>query len=218
MNDNWIEFDKKLLSDSEVANLRKKFQDAVDWGKKAGYTNDKHQKELKDNSEKVASIRGGIINSMVDFEHFLCIFLSSYFCENWKETEFYENILAQDFFTTYQKIKLFQRVGYHKQKKYKGKYNGLSGIMLKLNELRNLVAHGTPLHFTKPELGFPYSGKATHFDDNLAKRFGNAFEQAYYCLSLLDEDLKEEKFKKEYGRNKNTQKLSEKDLNEEIKK
>ncbi len=198
VKDKWGEFDKKLLSEEEVKDLKKKFNNSTEYCKKAGYTNEEHQKKQKQNSDKVASIRGGIINSMVDFEHFLCIFLSSYFCEHWKDTEFYEHILAQDFFTAHQKIKLFRRIGYYKQEKYKGKYKGLSGIMSKLNELRNLVAHGTPFHFTKPELGFPYSGKAIHFDDALAKKFRTAFEQVYFSLYLLNEDLQEEKFKKEY--------------------
>lgn len=212
MEDKWKEFDRKLLSDRKILNLKKRFEEATEYCKKAGYTNDEHQKMLKNNSEKVASIRGGIINSMVDFENFLCIFLSSYFCEHWKDTEFYEHILSQDFFTTYQKIKLFERIEYHKQKKYRKKYDGLSGIMFKLNELRNLVAHGTHFNYARPELGFPYSGKSTHFDDNLARRFRNAFEQAYHSLYLLNEDLNEEKFQKEYGESRKFPRLSRKNM------
>ena len=209
--DKWAEFDKNLLSDKEIKNLKKKFDDATKYCKKAGYTNDEHMKKISNNSEKIASIRGGIINSMVDFEHFLCLFLSSYFSKDMKETEFYEYILAQDFFTTYQKIKLFQRIGYHKQDKYKRKYDGLSGIMIKLNALRNLVAHGTHFHFTRPELGFPYSGKSTQFDGNLAKRFRSAFEQAYYSLYSLNEDLQEKRFEEKYGRKMNLPKLTGKE-------
>jgi len=196
INDKWSVFDNKLLSDEEIINLKKKFNESTEYCKKAGYTSDEHMKKVECNSKKVASIRGEIINSMVDFEHFLCIFLSSYFCNNMKITEFYEYILAQDFFTTVQKIKLFQRMGYHEQERYNGKYNGLSRIMIKLNELRNLVAHGTLFHFTKPELGFPCSGKSTHFDKDLAKKFRIAFEQVYYSLYLLNEDLNEENMNK----------------------
>lgn len=211
--DRWMEFDKKILSEEEIKELKEKFDHATEHCKKAGYTSDEHMQKITNNSEKVASIRGGIINTMVDFEHFLCLFLSKYFSSDMKETEFYENILAQDFFTTFQKIKLFERIGYHKQEKYKGKYNGLTGIMIKLNELRNLVAHGTHFHFTRPELGMPYSGKATSFDDKLAKRFRAAFEQAYYSLYLLDEDLQEERFEKKYGRKMNLPKIDKKSKN-----
>lgn len=213
--DPWKEFDNKILSDRKIKSMKNRFDESTEFCKKAGYTNDEHQKKIKENSDKVASIRGGIINSMVDFEHFLCLFLSSYFCgETMKETEFYEKILSKDFFTTYQKIKLFERIAYHKQKKYKGKYNGLSGIMFKLNNLRNLVAHGTHFHFTKPELGFPYSGKATCFDNELAKRFKHGFDQAYFSLYLLNEDLHKEKFEKEYGVKMKLPKLSKKKMEE----
>jgi hypothetical protein len=206
----WKDLDKKLLSEKEIVDLKAKFNHATEYCIKAGYTDEEHQKKLKENSDRVASIRGGIINSMVDFEHFLSLFLGIYFSGMEKCTDFCEYILTQDFFTTYQKIKLFQRIGYHKQKKYKGKYDGLSGIMFKLNKLRNLVAHGTFFHFTKPELGFSYSGKSTHFDGDLAKKFKDAYEQVYYSLYMLDQDLKNEIFKKEYGHDKKAFKLSEK--------
>lgn len=192
-------FDKKLLSDEEIDSIKKELNEATEYVKRIGYTNDEHLRKIEDNSGEVAKIRGGIINTMVDFEHFLCIFLSRYFCDMDKSIEFYEHILSQDFFTMKQKIELFRKIGYHKQEKYKGKYDGLSGIMFKLNELRNLVAHGTRYHFTKPKLGYPYSGKAIDFDSSLAKKFRNAFDQAHYSLYLLNEDLEKEKFEKKYG-------------------
>ena len=96
-----------------------------------------------------------------------------------------------------QKIKLFQRIGYHDQERYHGKYEQMSKIMTRLNEIRNLVAHGTNFNYVRPEIGFPYSGKSTHFDDNLAKMFGEAFEQVWFSLYLLEKDLLEELFEKE---------------------
>lgn len=186
--DKWTQLDKKFLSEEELQQFCKPSNKAPEHRKKIRNTTGKHRKTVETSLEEVAAIRGGVLSSMIDFENLLCTFLSSYFCEE-KDTEFCEKVLSQDFFTTYQKIKLFQRIGYHKKEKYKGKYNGLSGTMLKLNELRNLVAHGIQFGFLEPKLGFPFSGESTHFNNDLAQRFKNAFYQVHHSLYFLRNDL-----------------------------
>jgi hypothetical protein len=192
------ELNKKLLSDEEVSALKMKFFRASESLKNLGHTNDELEKRQAVNSDNISIIRGNIISGMAELEQMLCMFLSKYFGKD-KSSDFYKHILAQDFFTTHQKIKLFQRIGYHKQDKYNGKYGGLSGMMFKLNELRNVVAHGMKFHFTRPEIGYPYSGEIVHFDEDLGKTFTNAYEQVWFSLWLLTEDLDKEIFKQQFG-------------------
>jgi len=56
-NDPWVLLDKRLLSEEELNNLNNSFTKATEHCKKAGYTNDEHREQIKQNYDKVASIK-----------------------------------------------------------------------------------------------------------------------------------------------------------------
>jgi len=182
-----------------IKTIKEKYEKSNQWAKDKGYTNDEHENKQKENDKKLAEIRGVVLNRIVEIEHTLSIFLTEYFSKDIRP-DLYEHIFSKEFFTFGDKIKVFKNIGYHKKEEFGEKYNGLTGILMELNEFRNLIAHGVKFHYTRAEIGYPYSGKGKLLDEQSRKEFFKNFEIALFCLFDLQDKLMNEKFKEEFGR------------------
>lgn len=179
-----------MVDEIYIKKIREKYLESHEWAKEKGFINDELIKKQNENDEILAERRGYILNRMAELEHLLNIFLVNYFIphqhtdsEIWGN--FYGLILGKDFFSLHQKIKLFGEIGYHKNIKFNKVFDGLTGILNELKDMRNIVAHGYKRHGTKPEVTFLGSHSFKNIDDNFMNEFSKKFEIAFLSLSEL---------------------------------
>jgi len=182
-----------------IEKVKQKHLKATERAKQKGFTNDELIEKQTKNEEALAQRRGVILNKISEVEHLLNVFLTTYFThrnytnftqiltsnESQVWSQFYDLVLGQDFFTFHQKIKLFGKLGYHKDEKFEGVFDGLTGILHELKDMRNIVAHGFKSHGTKPEVKFLGRHKVKTIDDEFMKEFNKRFEITFLCLAEL---------------------------------
>jgi len=172
--------------------IKEKYKNSLEKAKNIGYINKDFEKINLSNDNKIAEIRGNILNKMIGLEHSLCVFLSMYFSEK-KSKEFYEHILSKDFFTMAQKIKLFNKIKYHEKPEFKDSYKDLGKILMKLSEWRNFIAHGTKFSIIHPKVGYPHSNKVVVLDNEFIKKFSQYFDIAIFCILDLQDKIRKER-------------------------
>jgi hypothetical protein len=188
-----------------IKKVKQEYQKATEQAKQKGFVNDELVEKQTKNKEVLAQRRGVILDEMSQVEHLLNIFLATYFTHrdytNFEQiltsnesqvwSQFYELVLGQDFFTFHQKVKLFGKLKYHKDEKFGGVFDGLTGNLHELKDMRNIVAHGFKSHGTKPEVKFLGSHKVETIDDEFMKEFNKKFEIAFLCVTKLIDSLYE---------------------------
>ena len=157
----------------------------------SGAVNRKDLEAQKENDRKIAEIRGLLLNRSAELEHQLNLFLAFYFTRNEdRAAEFYDEILAREFFTMHQKITIFGELEFHKQERFKKRFVGLTRSMLKVKELRNIMAHGYKAGWTEPKVSTFTRKEPIALDDKLIAEFKEAFEASFFSLIELNEEIR----------------------------
>ena len=175
----------------DIKKIVKEHLEAKKSFKEQGFLTDKLDSDQRKNDGVVAEIRGYIINRMVELENFLNVFLGTYFVEDY--SKFHKFILSEEFFTLRQKVIIFGKIGYHKNKRFNGKYDGLTKILDELVSIRNLIAHGYFTHFTRPEIKKLKQKVPTKLNEEFKENFAKNLIIAIHCLDELDVDLRNSK-------------------------
>ncbi len=188
-----------MVDENFIEEYRKKLDAA---GKKAleeGYVTEELNKKQYDNEMDLSKKRGYLLNRMTEIEHSLNLVLTTYFVDFDKFFDFQNLILGKEFFTLFQKINLFKELKIHKKEEFGNKFDGLTGVLLDLMKIRNIVAHGFKVHGTKPIVCFLGTDKHYTIDKDFMDDFSNKFQIAFYCLnelySLLVSDSMDKKLK-----------------------
>jgi len=171
---------------------RKEVDDAYAQLIKEGQTSEELIKKQNDNSKRIALARGEILNYFAYLEHLLNMFLANYFTANdhSKYFEMYDLIFAKEYFAFSKKIELLDKIGYHKKDEFGNKYDGLVGLLKKVNKKRNLVAHGFQTHFTEPEVRLlSKEDSFTKLDDKFLSDFRKDADLCFWCLSDLRDHI-----------------------------
>jgi len=145
----------------------------------------------KENDRKIAEIRGLILNRTAELEHQLNLFISHYFTRDENAAmEFYDRLLTKEFFTFHQKIVLFGDIGYHNGKGFDGRFEGLTGELHKVKEIRNLLAHGHKASADTPMIRTLTQKAPVRLDARFMSEFKAAFETAFFSLVELNNQLR----------------------------
>ena len=185
------------MNDIDISDAKDKLKKSREWALEKGIIDKKLLEKQRENDRKIAEIRGHILNRVVELEDQLNTFISVYFTGNTERTrDFYDLILSEEFFTFHQKIKLFDRIAYHKQESFAGKYDGLAAYLHKVKEIRNLVAHGHRIDPLQPRIRMLSKKKPTTIDQNFLEEFKKSFETSLFSLVELNRELIAEKKRK----------------------
>lgn len=101
---------------------------------------------ILEKDKELKRLRGEIIEKVVYLEKLMNYIIASYFCKEQTKQIFMEHVLEKEHFTFSEKCKLFHELQIHKPSQLKNKYNGYSGKLMKINEIRNAFAHGFLQH------------------------------------------------------------------------
>jgi len=130
--------------------------------------------------KNINEFRGIILDKVVYIENMINFVLSNYFCKNQSKQTFMEFVLDKEFFTFFQKIRLFEDLKLHKHPKVGDKYKGYFGKLKDIDEIRNAFAHG----FVQEEdnkliLWYKKGGKTKNLkvDDVLKEEFLNIINE-----------------------------------------
>lgn len=175
------------MVDIDIAEYRRKLEAKFQQFDRLGLSSPELRNEWHKNDENLAKIRGEILNKSLEVEELLITFLADYFCgrELDQYQSFRKNVLSMEYFTLYQKIVLFERVGYHKDKIFSNRYVGLNKKLLQIMEMRNTVAHGHKVHFTEPRVKVTKE-KFFQLDENFQKEFQKNYDICVIALSELN--------------------------------
>jgi hypothetical protein len=175
----------------DVSGIKDRFARSRDTAIQSGAIDEKTLLAQKENDRKIAEIRGLLLNRTAELEHQLNLFLSFYFTRDDKRSmEFYDEILSKEFFTLHQKIAIFQELGFHKQERFEGRFDGLSAKLHKVKELRNLIAHGHKASATEPKVRTLTMKEPVALDEKFIAAFKDAFESSFFSLVELNEEIR----------------------------
>ena len=186
-----------MVDEKYIEKIRKDYFKASQYARAKGYTNNELEEKQDNNEELLAKRRGYILNRMSEIEHQLNLFLARYFTPAPDITlhgTFYDLVLGKDFFTLHQKIKLFGELKFHKDKEFKNVFDGLTGVLHELKDMRNIMAHGHKAHYTEPTMTFLGSHKSKNIDEIFMRKFNKNFEIAFFSLAELNDFLNKERF------------------------
>lgn len=178
----------------DVSGAKDRFAQARDNALEKGVVDKGALLAQKENDRKIAEIRGLLLNRSAELEHQLNLFLAFYFTrEERLAAEFYDELLSKEFFSLHQKITVFGELAYHKQERFKGRYVGLTRRLLKVKELRNLMAHGYKASGSEPKVSTFTRKEPVALDDRFIASFKEAFEASFFSLVELNEDIRKGK-------------------------
>lgn len=151
----------------------------------------------KQQDKELHEFRGKVLTKSVYIECLLDFILSKYFCNNTSDVEFRTRVLGKEFFTFFQKIKIFYELQIHKLPHFKDKYEGYSEKLYNLDEIRNAFAHG---YLDTEEKTILYlhgnKQKTLQINEQLQKQFFeniNLLDEMLVAVYLYLEDKKENK-------------------------
>jgi hypothetical protein len=175
----------------DIASTKNRFAENRETAIGAGVIDEKTLSAQKENDRRIAEIRGLLLNRSAELEHQLNLFLAYYFTREEKRAmEFYDEVLAKEFFTLHQKITILGELGYHKQERFGGKYEGLARRLLRVKELRNLMAHGYKVGGQEPKISTFTRKEPVSLDPDFIAGFKEAFEASFFSLIELNEEIR----------------------------
>ncbi len=179
------------MKDIDVTGTKSRFAQAREIALGKGVVDETSLLAQKENDRKIAEIRGLLLNRTAELEHQLNLFLSFYFTHDEKRSmELYDRILSKEFFTLHQRIVLFGDLAYHKQDRFKGKYDGLTAMLHKVKDFRNLIAHGHKASSTELRIRTLTMKEPVLLDDKFIASFKEAFEASFFSLVELNGDIR----------------------------
>jgi hypothetical protein len=175
----------------DVSGIKGRFAEARKDAIGSGVVDERTLSLQKENDRRIAEIRGLLLNRSAELEHQLNLFLAFYFTKDEKlAMEFYDQLLSKEFFTLHAKITLFGELEYHKQERFEGRYEGLTRRLLRVKELRNLMAHGFKANRLEPKVSTFTRKEPVALDDGFIAGFKEAFEASFFSLVELNEDIR----------------------------
>jgi len=162
-------------------------------------------KKRIDNYTSLAMVRGAVLNNMTKLESLLNVFLAAYFTRDSfiGYDDFMRVVLSSDAMTFGRKVQMFREIKYCERKEFGEKYKPLPHLLGKLNEKRNVLAHGFSEHPTEPRLRKPNKTEHENIDEKFLKEFADEYSNALSLLTGVLSDLlaevKEKKDKKKKG-------------------
>jgi len=175
----------------DVSGIKERFAKAREEAIGSGAVDQKALHEQKENDRRIAEIRGLLLNRTAELEHQLNLFLSYYFAREEKRAmEFYDQVLAKEFFTLHQKIALFGELKYHKQERFKGRFGGLTGRLHRVKDIRNLIAHGHKASASEPKVRMLTMKEPAVLDERFIADFKDAFESSFFSLVELNAEIR----------------------------
>ncbi len=145
---------------------------------------DEELAELEKSNKEFLELRGYILERTVEIEYKLVLLLTAYFCMD-KFEKFRELIMDKEFFTFFQKIKIFNELQLHKDSTFGKKFDKFSEKLYQINDIRNTFAHGA-----RGASGVIYVNKKKKVIDyselnDLKKKFTEEVEQVEKMLNDL---------------------------------
>jgi F0F1-type ATP synthase delta subunit len=179
------------MAKMDVSGIKERFAKAREQAIGSGAIDQKTLHEQKENDRKIGEIRGLLLNRTAELEHQVNLFLAYYFTRDEKRAmEFYDQVLSKEFFTLHQKIALLGELGYHKQERFKGRFDGLTGRLHRVKDIRNLIAHGHKASASEPKVRMLTMKEPVALDDKFLSDFKEAFESSFFSLVELNADIR----------------------------
>lgn len=178
-------------SDIDIEGIKGRFASARKQALDSGAVDEKALKAQMENDRKIAETRGLILNRTAELEHQLNLFLAYYFTRKEEAAMvFYDRLLTKEFFTFHQKIVLFSDIGYHNGKEFSGRFEGLSGELHKVKDIRNLLAHGHKASSDEPMIRTLTQKAPVRLDTRFMSEFKAAFETSFFSLIELNASIR----------------------------
>ena len=152
------------------------------------------REELIENVRKhkkiIREARAKIIDDAISIEAMLDSILTQFFIENGdKQNIFQFDVLAREFFTFHQKIRIFSELGLHRDPKYKDKFKGLTGKLDYIKDMRNAVAHGLPFLGEPKILYFKQKQRTLELNNLEMQKFDETIDFVLDALSEVFDDI-----------------------------